>query len=192
MSQAAGTLRRWAAHEVVTDRRARAGIGMLAFVLATTFGAYVAVPLPVTHVPATLQALFVILAGVVLGPLPGAAAMATYVALGATGAPVYSMGGSGLPWLLGPTGGYLLAMPAAAFVAGLVAGRDRGARLLVGLSLGLCTLYVGGLAQLYLLTRQGPGELFAAGVSPFLAGDVAKILVAFLLVRSLRSTTLGR
>jgi biotin transport system substrate-specific component len=193
MSQVAVTLRSWAAREVVTDRRARLGLGVLAFVLAMAFGAYVAIPVPGSQVPVTLQALFVILAGVLLGPLPGAAAMASYVALGAAGAPVFSMGGAGLPWLIGPTGGYLLAMPAAAFAAGYVAGGDRrGLRLLAGLTVGMAVIYVGGVSQLWLLTRQSLGTLIGLGVLPFLFGDVMKTLVAFVLVRSVRMKSPGR
>ena len=94
---------------------------------------------------------------------------------------------------MGPTGGYLLAMPAAAFVVGAVAGRDAGwFRLLAALTLGVATIYLGGVSQLFLLTRQGLGGLLAVGVVPFLAGDVTKILGAALLVRSIRSTSLGR
>ena len=150
-------------------------------------------PLPWTPVPMTLQPLFVILAGVVLGAGPGAAAMATYVAVGALGAPIFSLGGAGVPWLLGPTGGYLLAMPAAAFVTGWVAGGNHGwLRPLLGLTLGLLTLYVGGLSQLWILTGEDMGALLALGVVPFLAGDVAKLLAALLLARSIRFTSLGR
>lgn len=191
MSQVAGTLKSWAVRDVVTDRRVRTALGMLAFVLATTFGAYVAVPLPGTHVPVTLQGLFVIMSGVLLGPLAGAGAMAIYVAMGAAGAPVFALGGAGLPWLMGPTGGYLVAMPAAAYVAGVIAGRDRRApRLVAGLVLASMTIYVGGVAQLGFLTGQGLGDLLAVGVLPFLVGDVTKIVVALLLIRSVKS--LGR
>lgn len=193
MSTVANTLKTWAHHEVVADRRARTALGMLAFVLATSFGAYVAVPLPWTPVPVTLQTLFVLLAGAVLGARAGAGAMAIYLALGASGAPVFSFGGAGLPWLLGPTGGYLIAMPAAAYLVGAAVGRDAGwLRLTGGLALGTVVLYLGGVAQLFLLTGQEPGALLAVGVLPFLAGDVTKILVAALLARSVRSTSLGR
>jgi len=65
-------------------------------------------------------------------------------------------------------------------------------RLLAALTLGIGTLYVGGVSQLFILTRQGLGELIALGVLPFLAGDVTKILAAALLARSVRSTSLGR
>lgn len=193
MNTVADTLRVWAAQEVVTGRRAQAGVGVLAFVLAMVFGAQVAVPLPYTPVPMTLQPLFVILAGAVLGPRLGATAMALYLALGAAGAPVFSAGGAGLPWLMGPTGGYLVAMPAAAWIAGTVATRDAGTlRTLAGLTAGVGALYLGGLSQLFLITGQASGELLALAVLPFLVGDATKIILALLLTRTVRKTSLGR
>ena len=193
MNTVSETLKGWAVHEVVADRRAQAGVGLLAFVLAMVFGAQVAVPIPLTPVPVTLQPLFVILAGVALGPRLGASAMAAYLALGAAGAPVFAAGGAGLPWLLGPTGGYLVAMPAAAYLAGTIAGRDRATlRTLSGLTTGVAVLYVGGISQLILITGQGLGEVFALAVLPFLVGDATKILLALLLSRKIRTTSLGR
>jgi len=188
MSMLTETLRTAAVREVVEGRRARMAIGIVAFALATSFGAAIAVPLPGTAVPMSLQPLFVILSGTVLGAWGGAAAMALYLAMGAMGAPVFAFGGAGLPWLLGPTGGYLVAMPAAAFVAGAVAGHGRGwARLLTGLALGLVVIYVGGLSRLFVMTGQDVGDLLRVGVLPFLAGDVAKILAAALLTRTVES-----
>jgi biotin transport system substrate-specific component len=187
MSTLTETVRSWAAQEVVEDRRARGAIGVLAFVLATTFGSYVAVPLPWTPVPMTLQPMFVILAGAVLGPWLGAAAMATYLAVGAAGAPVFALGGAGFPWLMGPTGGYLLAYPAAAFLTGWIAGREGGLlRLAVGLLLGMTAIYTGGVSQLFILTREDLGTLLAVGVLPFALGDLTKILMAGVLTRLLR------
>lgn len=69
MNTFAESVRSWALQEVVEDRRARYSIGVVAFALATAFGAQVAVVLPWTPVPVTLQPLFVILAGIVLGPV---------------------------------------------------------------------------------------------------------------------------
>ncbi len=193
MSTIANTLRTWATHEVVTDRRARSALWLAAFVLAMAFGAQVAVPVPWTHVPMTLQVLFVILAGAVLGPWLGAAAMAAYLAIGAAGAPVFSAGGAGLPWLMGPTGGYLVAMPAAAFLTGWIAGRNGTTwRLLLGLTVGVLTIYAGGVSQLFILTKQEPAILLSVGVFPFLAADATKILVALLLARMIRTKSLGR
>lgn len=192
MSTVTETMRSWVTRPVVEDRRGRAAIGLAAFVLATSFGAHVAVPLPWTPVPMTLQPLFVILAGAVLGPWLGAGAMATYLAVGAAGAPVFSFGGAGLPWLLGPTGGYLLASPAAAFVVGWIAGRQGGTlRLTAALTAGIATLYVGGISQLFLLTGENLGALLAVGAAPFLLGDLTKIAMALVLARLLRSTDSG-
>lgn len=188
MSTVAYTLRSWAARDVVVEPRARSAVGLAAFVLAMALGAQVAIPLGFTPVPITLQTLFVILGGVVLGPRLGALAAASYVMIGAAGAPVFSNGAGGLPWLLGPTGGYLLAAPAAAFVAGLVAGGTHGsaARLLAGLALGAATHYVGGVAQLYLLTGIPLAEVLALGAAPFVVGDAVKVGAAYWLARGSR------
>jgi biotin transport system substrate-specific component len=196
MSTFTETMRTLAVREVVEDRRARAAIGVVAFAVATALGAQVAVWLPWTPVPVTLQPLFVILAGVLLGPRLGAFSMGAYVAVGAMGAPVFANGGAGLPWLMGPTGGYLLAAPVAAFVAGAAAGRADGRtatprlladlRLLGGLAMGVTTMYVGGVAQLVGVTGQSFTAAIAAGVVPFLVGDVTKIALAFFVVRSAR------
>lgn len=169
------------------------GVGIVFFVLGAWFGASVAVPLPWTQVPMSLQPLFVLLAGCLLGAGAGAAAMAAYLGLGALGAPVFALGGAGLPWLLGPTGGYLFAMPAAAWIVGSIGGRDPGvARQLLALTAGMCALYVGGVAQLLLVTGQDLRSVIALGVLPFLLGDLTKILAALLLARSVRSMSLGR
>jgi len=181
------------AQDVVVDRRARAAVGVLAFALAITLGAQVAVYLPFTPVPITLQTLFVLLAGVVLGPRLGAAAAGVYVLAGAVGAPVFANGAGGLPWLWGPTGGYLLAAPLAALVAGSVAGRQGGVlRTLSGLSLGVLTMYSGGVAQLMAVTGEPLATVLALGVYPFLAGDACKVAVAAWVARGARATSFRR
>lgn len=193
MMQVAGSLRDLALREVTLDRRVGLGLGIVAFVLATSLGAYVAIPLPGTAVPLTLQPLFIILAGGVLGAWAGAAAMASYLALGLTGAPVFSFGGAGLPWLMGPTGGYLVAAPAAAFLVGyVIGGSDSRVRRVLGLGLGVGVLYLGGVSQLMLLTGQELGTVLAVGVAPFLVGDLIKVFLALLLLERLRSNNLGR
>lgn len=193
MNTVTQTLRSWAVQDVVSDPRARRAFALVAFVLATAFGAQVAVRFPWTQVPMTLQPLFVILAGAVLGPRLGALGIASYVMIGAAGAPVFSNGAAGLPWLLGPTGGYLLAMPAAAYVVGQVSGRNAGSvRMLLGLTLGIATIYAGGVSWLLMLTGGGLATALSLGVLPFLAGDVTKILLAFFATKSLRGTSFGR
>ena len=107
--------------------------------------------------------------------------MAAYVSVGALGWPVFSNGGAGIAWLLGPTGGYLLAAPAAAYVAGSLSRVDRAAGVgLLGLCLGVATMYAGGVLQLMAVTGQPFAEAFALGAVPFLVGDVTKVVLAFL------------
>jgi biotin transport system substrate-specific component len=105
--------------------------------------------------------------------------MVLYLVAGAAGAPVFApMGPPGLARLLGPTGGYLLAYPVAAAVAGaLGAGRARfGARLVAAIA-GILVLYVGGLAQLTVITGS-PTAAAVIGVLPFVAADLLKAIVA--------------
>lgn len=183
----------WTAREVVGDRRVRMAIALGAFVLATTFGAYMAVPLPWTPVPMTLQLLFVLLSGVVLGPRLGAAAMLAYLSLGLAGVPVFSAGRAGLAHVLGPTGGYLVAFPPAAFVAGWLAGDRRSGAVRLGIALlaGLAVIYAGGVAQFAALTGEPLGRVLALAVGPFVAGDLIELLVALVVARRLRARTLG-
>jgi biotin transport system substrate-specific component len=194
MSALGSNLRTWASHEVVPSRTGRRSVAISAFVVATALGAYAMVPLPWTPVPMTLQPLVVILAGALLGPMLGAAAMSTYLVIGALGLPVFSGGGAGVAWLMGPTGGYLLAYPAAALVTGwLAGGRDAGAvRLFGALAAGIAVVYLGGVAQLALLTGGTPASLLALGVLPFVAGDLVKVVLALLVALRLRPKTLDR
>lgn len=169
---------------LVQDRRL-AILGIVGFSAALAAASQVAIPLPFTPVPITLQPLLVVLAGMMLGPVFGAASMMVYLVAGAAGLPVFApLGAPGVLRFLGPTGGYLLAYPVAAYVAGLLASRTRdfsGRALAAGA--GILTLYVGGLAQLAVLT----GSLTRAallGVAPFVALDAVKALAAAAVTRS--------
>ncbi len=171
-------------HALIDDRRI-ALLGVAGFAAALAAASQVALPIPGTPVPITLQPLLVVLAGMMLGPVYGASSMVLYLVLGAAGLPVFApMGAPGVMRLVGPTGGYLLAYPVAAFVAGLLVLRLRGfmGRTLSAAA-GVLVLYVGGLAQLALLT----GSLTRAallGVLPFAAADAVKSLVAAAVTRS--------
>ncbi|MEO6528749.1 MAG: biotin transporter BioY [Gemmatimonadaceae bacterium] len=158
--------------------RSRA-LGVLVVAGALALSSQFAIPIAGTPVPLTLQPFVVVLAGLLLGPLDAAAAMVVYLIAGAAGLPVFApMGPPGLARLLSPTGGYLLAYPLAAAVAGwLGAGRASVAARTLAACAGILTLYVGGLAQLFALT----GSLATAalmGVLPFAAADLVKALVA--------------
>jgi biotin transport system substrate-specific component len=153
-------------------------------VVLVAAAAQVAVPLPGTPVPLTLQPLAVLIVGGLLGPWLGASSLLIYLALGAAGLPVFTpIGLPGIARLIGPTGGYLLAYPLAAYAVGKVSGEAPGhARVALAALAGLVLIYLGGMAQLLLLT----GSLRAAarfGSLPFLIGDLIKLGAAVLVLR---------
>lgn len=154
------------------------------FVVATAVGARISVPVPLTPVPMTLQTLFVLLSGALLGPALGATSQLAYLGVGMAGLPVF-VGGAGAAYLLGPTGGYLIAFPVAAFLAGAVTDRVRrtgfggAALLVVGLFLVSLVVLLGGAAWLGAQTGDFAGA-FALGFFPFLVGDVLKVVLTAL------------
>jgi biotin transport system substrate-specific component len=159
-------------------------LAVIGFAGALAAAAQVAIPLPGTPVPITLQPMVVVLAGMMLGPTLGASSMALYLALGAAGLPVFApVGLPGVARLLGPTGGYLIAFPFAAFAAGLVAKRFPSLLGRWGAAmLGMVVIFVGGLSQLTILTGS-VRQAVALGVTPFAAFDILKALVAAVVAR---------
>lgn len=151
------------------------------FALLTWAGARVSVPLPSTPVPGTLQTLIVLLAGLSLGAGAGAASQVLYLSMGLAGIPVFALPGAGPGYLLGPTGGYLAGFALAAWVTGLIAGRDpagRPLRVAAALFSGSAVIHLSGLAW---LTAQTGGDLAAAwslAPAPFALFDLAKIVLA--------------
>lgn len=157
--------------------------------LVVAAASQVAVPLPGTPVPMTLQPLAVLLVGGLLGPRLGALSLVGYLAMGAAGLPVFTPGGApGLARLFGPTGGYLLAYPFAAALVGAVAARGTWPALLAAPLLGIAAVHAGGLSQLMLLTGS-VDRAVAAGVLPFVLGDLVKAALAALVLRRGRSVT---
>ena len=153
--------------------------GIVGFAAAVAAASQIAIPLPGTPVPFTLQPMLVILAGMWLGPIAGASSMVFYLALGAAGLPVFTpLGAPGIARFFGPTGGYLIAYPAAAFVAGTLAHRARGfgGRWLAGIA-GVAVIFVGGIAQLSLLDSSIVRAI-ELGVTPFAALDLVKAFIA--------------
>lgn len=160
------------------------------FAALISAGAFITIPLGT--VPFTLQVLFVLLAGLVLGPRLGGLAVVAYLLLGLV-APVYAGGTSGLGVLLGPTGGYLWGFVPAAVLTGLLATRGRPtlSRYVAAGILGLPPIYVLGTVWLALQLHLGAGAAIAAGVTPFIAVDFAKAVIAGLAARSLATLPLG-
>ena len=136
--------------------------------------------LPLTPVPLTVQNLGVLLVGLLLGSRRGFAALALYLAEGAVGLPVFSPTGlGGIAQLLGPTGGFLIAYPSVAFLAGYIF--DRGAKTFARAALaGVAAeilLFAGGLTWLYFFTHSLAKAAYF-GLYWFIAAEVIKVMVA--------------
>ena len=157
-------------------------VTIAAAVAVVAVSAQVAVPLPLSPVPMTLQPLAVLVVGAMLGPRRGSTALVLYLLIGALGAPVFAPGGApGAARLIGPTGGYLLAFPIAAAIAGWSAARPGVVRLVLGLALAMVAIHAGGFAWLALLGGEAT-RAFEVGFVPFLTGDLLKIGLAALIV----------
>jgi biotin transport system substrate-specific component len=154
-------------------------LGIVGFAAAVAAASQIAIPLPHTPVPITLQPMLVVLAGLMLGPVAGFASMVLYLAAGAAGLPVFTpIGAPGIARFVGPTGGYLIAYPAAAFLAGFIAARGRGFALRwVAAMIGMAVIYVGGIAQLAIISGS-VSRAFVLGITPFAAFDLVKGIVA--------------
>ena len=162
------------------------GLGLaLGAAALITLGAKAQVPF--WPVPMTLHTLAVFLIAATLGPRLGLAAMAAYLGAGAMGLPVFSGSperGIGLAYMVGPTGGYLLGYLLAAPVVGRLAqGRGWAGRSLAMLA-GLALVYACGL--IWLANFVPASGLIAAGLAPFVLGDLVKIALASTLISGLR------
>jgi biotin transport system substrate-specific component len=161
------------------------------FTALIAVGAFITIPLG--PVPFTLQPLFVLLAGLVLGPRLGALSVIAYLILGLI-APVYAGGTSGLGVLFGPTGGYLVGFVLAAVVAGAVSrsGTPSTSRFIVAGLAGLVPVYVLGASWLAIsLGTTDPSVVLVGGVLQFLPLDVIKAAAAGVLAYSLVRSPLG-
>jgi biotin transport system substrate-specific component len=142
--------------------------------------ARVTIPLPFTPVPLTMQNFGVLLVGLLLGSRRGFAALALYLAEGAVGMPVFNPTGlGGIAQLLGPTGGFLLAYPLVAWLAGFVMehGRKNFVRAATGGLLGEVVLFASGLTWLTVLTHS-VAQAFRWGLYWFLFAEVIKVMMA--------------
>jgi biotin transport system substrate-specific component len=142
--------------------------------------ARVTIPLPFTPVPLTVQNFGVLLVGLLLGSRRGFAALTLYLAEGAMGMPVFSpVGPAGIAHLFGPTGGFLLAYPLVAWLAGYVMehGSKTFVRAAMGGLLGEVVLFAGGLTWLAVLTHS-VAQAFRWGLYWFLFAEVIKVMMA--------------
>jgi biotin transport system substrate-specific component len=161
--------------------------GAVAFVtVLTAVAAQISMPLPFTPVPLTFQAMVVLVGGAVLGSRLGMMSQLLYLALGVAGLPVFAASptlAQGAARLLGPTGGYLMAYPIAAFVTGFLAERGfdrRYVTAVVAMTCGLAVIFAGGVLWLtrFVQPTGAIASALAAGFYPFIIEDFVKLLVA--------------
>lgn len=170
------------APRVLADFAARNIATQIALVLGgaafVAVAAQIAIPLPFTPVPLTLQTFAVLLTGAALGSLRGVLAMTVYALVGMAGAPIYSQGASGFG---GATFGYIIGFILAAFIVGRLAeyGASTTALRTAGLMvIGNIAIYAVGVAWLKVSMDLTWSMAIALGVTPFLIGDVIKIALA--------------
>jgi biotin transport system substrate-specific component len=169
------------------SRVARQVAGVLVFATLTAVAARISLPLPGTPIPFTFQPMMVLLAGLMLGARLGAASQLAYLMAGVAGLPVFVAGG-GAAYLLGPTGGYLMAYPLAAFVVGALAG-ERALRHALALCAGLVVIYAGGVSWLAL--HLPVDRALALGLIPFLLADLVKAALAMVVALRFRRGSLS-
>jgi biotin transport system substrate-specific component len=147
---------------------------------------HIALPLGFTPVPLTLQPFAVLLLGLLLAPRTAAGACLAYLAEGAAGLPVFApttAAITGVAHLLGPTGGYLLAYPAAAALISVLVRRSNGSywAVLTSAAIGNLVILTCGALWLVVLTHASAQTVLSLAVLPFLPGDALKVSAAALL-----------
>jgi biotin transport system substrate-specific component len=150
--------------------------------------AWIALPLPWTPVPITGQTFGVLLVAVLLGARRGAFVLGLYLLEGLAGLPVFQpFGLPGAARLAGPTAGYLLTYPLAAYATGWIAERLGNATLRMSgaLLVGEVVIFAGGCSWLALVMSMGWSRAIALGLVPFLAGELIKMALVATSVRSI-------
>lgn len=152
---------------------------VFAFSLLVALSAQIVIP--VGPVPITAQTFAVLLTGALLGSRLGAMAIIVYLMEGAAGLPFFYGGSSGILHLLGPTGGYLIAFPAAAFITGAFAEHGWDKRFptaVAAMAIGSLVIMLSGWAWFSLVTNTPLSVAFQITVLKFIPGDIIKIVLA--------------
>jgi biotin transport system substrate-specific component len=152
---------------------------VIGFSLLTALAAQVVIP--IGPIPITGQTFAVLLTGALLGSRLGAMAMIAYLIEGASGLPFFQSGHFGLLYLMGPTGGYLIAFPAAAYVTGAFAEHEWDRRFLTAaaaMAIGSAIIMLSGWAWFSVVMRTSPLLTLYATVIKFIPGDIIKISLA--------------
>lgn len=156
--------------------------------------AFVSIPVPGTPIPIVLQNMMVVLSGLLLGPILGTAATVLFILAGILGLPIFSGGTGGIAKIMGPTGGFIIGYAFAALVAGLICGRPRMGRkasivrIIIAALCGFVVMYIPGVIHFMRTLDKTFAETMALCVTPYIPGDLIKMVVAILITIPLRKT----
>ncbi len=190
ISRAKYDIFRWR-YELSVPKKLALALGMACIVGLL---AQIRIVIPWSPVPVTGQTFAVLLAGVLLGRWWGGTSLAIYAGLGAAGVPWFAGLNSGLGYLTGPTGGYIIGFILAALFLGhltdtYIRSRSFLSMLVLMLLANFILIYVPGLLQLGLWLNLVKGEpvafttLLGMGALPFIAGDITKAVLAAAIAR---------
>ena len=160
------------------------------FTSLTAVGGFISIPLG--PVPVTLQTLFVVLSGLILGAKLGAMSQITYVFLGLIGLPVFSGGTGGLTTVVSPTFGFLMSFIVAAYVIGKLTEKNKSlSKIIYSVIIGSLVIYIIGVPYFYFIftSYMGKSINFYAALKyaciPFIPGDIIKTLLAIIIAKQL-------
>ena len=150
------------------------------FTVLIIIGSYISIPLPFTPIPFTLQVLFVLLSGIILGSYYGFMSSLLFLILGIIGLPVFSGGHGGFAAVVGPTGGYLFGFLIAPLIIGYFSKKSK--KLIpIGIILGIVVIHLLGVLWLARVNMLPVSKAFLIGSLPFIPFDLIKGFVAYIL-----------
>ncbi|MCB2298289.1 biotin transporter BioY [Clostridium tagluense] len=160
------------------------------FTSLTAVGGFISIP--IGPIPVTLQTLFVVLSGLILGAKLGALSQITYVILGLIGVPIFASGTGGLTAVVSPTFGFLLSFIVAAYVIGKLTEKNKSlSKIIFSVVSGSFIIYIIGVPYFYFIFTNYLGKsinFYAAlkyACIPFIPGDIIKAIIAIILAKQL-------
>ncbi len=158
------------------------------FAALTAIGAYVSVP--IGHIPITLQSMFVLMSGVILGSKRGAISQIIYMTVGLIGLPVFAGGRGGIGTMMTPSFGFIFGFIAMAYIAGYL--YERGVNVWISSFVATVVLYLIGLPYMAFILNNIMGNSFELlkilniGLIPFIPGDSIKVIATGMSLNALR------
>lgn len=155
------------------------------FTALTAIGAGISIP--VGEVPITMQTLFVLLSGIILGPKLGALSQIIYIILGLIGIPIFAGFTGGAQSIMKPSFGFMIGFVFAAYIVGKISYSTKGfsrGKIWIGALIGTIVIYIFGLPYMYYILNIILGKslsfftIFKIGCLIFLPGDLLKLAVA--------------